>query len=272
MSFDLEENRRYGAEPVECYFFELGTGLAITTWAYTSAEESITIPGWTKPFEPAPIVARHEEYGAEDSAGGIVLTVPRALPCIAEFVAYTPTTRLKLTVIQLHRTDPIDELTTFRGFVVKVGWEENGVATLTCRPITHEFGRLVPRVAYQRQCNWPLYSAGCGVALGIWEATVVVQTISGKVISGAQFGFLSDDIYRAGFILWGSQRRFIMLKLGVDVTLMSPFIGLTPGQTVSVYAGCDGTEDVCAGRFDNLDRHLGFARVPYRNPHTRRGF
>lgn len=270
MSYDQEEKKRYGAEPLECFFFELGT----STWSYTSADQEITIPGWTDPFTPAPIVSTHEVHGPEDGSGGITLTVPRALPCIAQFVSYVPTNSLKLTLIRLHRKEPllIDEVTEFRGFVVTVRWEEEGVAKLTCLPITHEFSRVVSRFAYQRQCNWPVYSAGCGVALGIWEATAIVQTITGNVISGTQFGYLSDDMYRGGFVLWGTQRRFIMDKLGQDVTLLSPFIGLTPGQTVNVYAGCDGTEAVCAGRFSNLDRHLGFARVPYRNPHTRRAF
>ncbi len=83
---------------------------------------------------------------------------------------------------------------------------------------------------------------------------------------------MHDATYRGGFILWSGQRRFIVEKVGQDVTLMSPFIGLTVGQTVKAYAGCDGTETVCAQRFANLDKHLGFARVPYRNPHTRRAF
>ena len=39
MSYDLEEKRRYGAEPLECYFFELGA----SSWSYTSADQAITI-------------------------------------------------------------------------------------------------------------------------------------------------------------------------------------------------------------------------------------
>ncbi len=149
MAYDQEEKRQYGAEPLECYFFELGA----SSWSYTSADQPITIPGWTDQFQPAPIIASHEEHGPEDSAGGIVLRVPRALPCIADFVPYIPSESLTLTVIRLHRTPVIEAITPFMGVVVNVGWEEHGVAKLTCRPITTEFGRQLAGLSYQRQCN-----------------------------------------------------------------------------------------------------------------------
>ena len=53
MSYDLEEKSRFEAKPVECYFFELGS----SSWSYTTAEDSVLIPGWNDPFDPAPIVA-----------------------------------------------------------------------------------------------------------------------------------------------------------------------------------------------------------------------
>ncbi len=267
MGYATQEISTYQGQPIECYVFQLGS----STWRYTSAEDTITLPGWPGSFTPAAIASERQVHGSEDRSGGLTITAPPDLPCLGDFVFYSPESRLSLTLIQAHRTDLSDAKTPFRGSVVNVGWED-GKAKLSCMPITHEFGRLIRRFSYQRQCNWPLYSGGCGVALGIHEATVTVQSIAGNVISGVGFGYLSDNIYRAGFILWASQRRFIMEKSGQDVTLMSPFAGLTPGQQVNIYAGCDGTEAVCAGTFSNLDKHLGFARVPYRNPHTRRAF
>lgn len=270
MSYDWEESRQSGAEPIECYFFELGA----SSWSYTSADKEITIPGWSNPFAPAPIVAQREEHGSEDSCGGIVLTVPRALPCIGDFVAYMPANRLKLTVIQLHRKEPalIDEITPFRGWVVTVGWEDDGLAKLTCRPVTYELDRPTAGICYQRQCNWSLFSPGCGVVSSQYTCEALVTAIVDNTISSPDFDAEPDGYFNAGFVLWSGQRRFVVEHLGPVLTLMSPFQGLTAGQWVVAYPGCDGTEAMCAARFSNLDRHLGFARVPWRNPHTRRAF
>jgi len=268
MSYDLEEKSRFEARPVECYLFELGT----SRWAYTSAEEAIQIPGWEDPFEPAPILAERQEHGSEDTAGGITLTVPRTLPCIGDFVAYAPAGRLSLTLIQVHRTSLGEYKTPFRGSVVGVEWEDS-LARLTCQPITHEFGRLIPRLGYQRQCNWPLYSAGCGINAASFAQSAVVTSVAGSVIAADEFrDCYEDGWFNAGFVLWGSQRRFIVSHVGNAITLMSPFQGLEVGLTVVAYPGCDQTEAMCAQKFGNLDHHLGFARVPYRNPHTRRAF
>lgn len=267
MSYDLEEKSRFDARPVECYFFELGT----SSWSYTSAEESVTIPGWEDPFLPAPIIAERQEHGAEDAAGGIVLTVPRTLECIADFVAYAPPTRVSLILIQAHRNALSEYKTPFRGAIVGVEWED-ALAKLRCQPIIHEFGRVVPRISYQRQCNWSLYSAGCGVNASAFDQQGVVTSILGSVISATAWGGYDDGWFNAGFALWGSQRRFIVAHVGQALTLMNPFNGLEVGLTVTAYAGCDLTETTCDQKFDNRDRHLGFARVPYRNPHIRRAW
>lgn len=267
MSYDLEEKSRFEAKPIECYFF----ALASSSWSFTSAEESIWIPGWSDPFDPAPIVAERQEHGAEDLAGGITLTVPRTLPCIADFVAYAPSSRLNLTLIQAHRTSPGEYKTPFRGSVVGVEWEDS-LAKLTCQPITHEFGRVVPRLGYQRQCNWPLYSAGCGVNAASFAQPGTVTSVLGAVIAAPEYATHPDGWFNAGFALWGSQRRFIVRHQGQVLNLMSPFQGLETGLTVVAYPGCDQTETMCAQKFNALNRHLGLARIPYRNPHTRRAF
>jgi uncharacterized phage protein (TIGR02218 family) len=267
MSYDLEEKSRFEAKPVECYLFSLGS----SSWGYTSAEDLILVPGWGYAFEPAPIMSERQEYSAEDLAGGIILTVPRTLPCIADFVSYAPSGRLSLLLIQAHRGSLADYNTPFRGSVVGVEWEDS-LAKLTCQPITHEFGRLVPRTAYNRQCNWPIYSPQCGVDSGPYEAEGSVTAVLGNVITIAGLSSRPDGWYDAGFASWGGQRRFIVRHEGETLTLMSPFHGIEVGLTVTAYPGCDHTETTCAQKFNALEKHFGFARVPYRNPHTRRAF
>jgi len=35
---------------------------------------------------------------------------------------------------------------------------------------------------------------------------------------------------------------------------------------VTAFAGCDGLEATCDGKFDRLDSYIGFPRIPWRNP------
>ena len=267
MGYDFTERSRSDAQPVDCYHFRLGN----SSWSYTSAEEPLTITGYPDLFEPATILTERREHSAEDHAGGIVLTVPRTFPCIADFVVYAPAGRLWLTLIQAHR-DSLDEYKTpFRGPVVGVEWQDSA-AKLTCQPITMDLGRMIPRLGYTRQCNWPLYSTGCGVYKPTYAQSADILTVSGEVLTAAAFASHEDGYFNAGFVEWNSQRRFVVRHVGEVINLMSPFSGLQPGLTVTAYPGCDLTETMCAQRFGNLWRHLGLARVPYRNPHTRRAF
>jgi uncharacterized phage protein (TIGR02218 family) len=267
MSYDFTEKSRSDSQPIDCYLFELGDD----SWFYTSAEETLSVTGYAQPFAPATIIAERSEHGAEDQAGGIVLTVPRTFPCIADFVAYAPSSRLWVTLIQAHRDALAEVKTPFRGPVVGVEWADSS-AKLTCQPITVDLGRMIPRISYARQCNWPLYSSGCGVYKATYAQAAEVITVSGVVLSAAEFATHEDGYFNAGFVEWSGQRRFVVGHVDQVITLMSPFSGLEPGLTVTAYPGCDLTETMCLQRFNNLWRHFGVARVPDRNPHTRRAF
>lgn len=267
MSYDFTEKSESGAQPIDCFFFQAGS----VSWSCTSAEEAVSIPDWTDPFEPMAIAAERQEHGAEDSTGGIVITVPRTFPPIADFVVYAPGNRLSLTLIQAHRSSLAEYKTPFRGSVVGVEWED-GQAKLTCQPITHRLDRVIPRLRYQHQCNWPLYSAGCGANAETFAQAATVLSVANEMVSAAEFATHPDGWFDAGFLAWESQQRFIVRHQGQVVNLMSPLRGLETGSSVTAYPGCDHSEAMCGARFDVLVRHLGLARVPSRNPHMRRVF
>ena len=60
--------------------------------------------------------------------------------------------------------------------------------------------------------------------------------------------------------------RWITAHVGDTLTLSYPFKGMAPGETVSVFPGCDGLESTCRNKFNNVLNFSGFTRLPSKNP------
>jgi len=101
---------------------------------------------------------------------------------------------------------------------------------------------------------------------------VVVTSIDGADLVSNDFDAFADGWFNGGWVERANgDRRFVVSHVGDRVTLMSPFLSdLAVLDTVDAYPGCQGTEAVCTSKFNNLPNHLGFARVPGRNPHEGR--
>ena len=55
------------------------------------------------------------------------------------------------------------------------------------------------------------------------------------------------------------------------ITLMNPFSSsLAPGEVVNAYPGCQRSEAICVSKYDNILNHMGWARIPTRNPFSGR--
>jgi hypothetical protein len=260
------EQEAAGGNPVECYVF--GSGAAI--WYYTSAELEITLPAWpSNPFVPAPIIREAIDQSSEDASGSMHLTVPRTFPPIAAFIPYAPANRISVLMAQAHRGHEVDYITPFRGRILSVAWEDS-LAKVECCGIGHELQRGIPRLGYYRQCNLALYSTVCSVEAALFRQEITVIEVNGADIVATGFSLHPDGWFNAGWIEWGDQKRFIVNHVANTVTLMNPFPGLSGGGGLVAYAGCNHTEADCKDKFDNLANHLGFANVPWRDPHLQR--
>ena len=62
------------------------------------------------------------------------------------------------------------------------------------------------------------------------------------------------------------EARFIADHVGNTVTLISPLPGLASLDLAWAYWGCDHLEATCRDKFANLVNHLGWSRLPGRNP------
>ena len=72
------------------------------------------------------------------------------------------------------------------------------------------------------------------------------------------------------FVPTTGETRFIVDHQGDTVSLISPIPGLSSLDQVWAYWGCDHLEATCQNKFSNLVNHLGWSRLPGRNPFSGR--
>jgi uncharacterized phage protein (TIGR02218 family) len=212
---------------------------------------------------------------SDESAGGeLSITMSDLTPIVDEVrVAGLP---IIVTVRQTHRSGvggvtPVT-VVRFKGHVaartIAGGECEFRVASLTSL-----LERPLLRVIASPTCNHTVYGPGCAVDPTPFTTTAcAITTISGLVLTVADAALEADGYYTAGYLVVESgtaagERAFIAGHTGSSLTLLTAVpTGLTTADTIAITAGCDGLEATCAAKFSNLDRFLGFPRMPVVNP------
>ncbi len=264
MTYDAREKSRYLGQPIEGYRFAQGSNL----WFYTSADRAITLPAGV--FAPEAITRSELDFSQEDTGETIELTLPRANPVPALFIGDLPSTPVWVTIYRAHRGEESLAVTIFSGKVVRARFEESE-AVLTGASLTAMLARTVPILAMQTACNHVLYSTACGADPGACRDLVSVTSVSGATVISNGFALRPNQWYRGGRLETASgETRFIVNHVGSTVTLISPLPGLSSLDQVRAFWGCDHLEATCRTKFNNLVNHLGWSRLPGRNPFTGR--
>lgn len=260
MTYNTLEQSAHDGKPVEFYKFTLDP----TTFAFlTSSDEEQTYLSDT--YTPEPVSRGRVKEGNESDAGAVTVTLPRTHPIAARFIGYAPEPSIRLVIYTRHRGD-LEVIKVFEGSVSTSKFSGPSVE-LTCLPDIAAEDQTVPRNACGAQCQWALYSQQCGKSkvdfmLSGTVAVVSADTVQSSAFAGQPSGWLNNGwLERAT-----GERRFVVNHVGATVTLMSPFLGLAVGESITGYAGCDRTEAVCDSKFNNHLRFLGFPRVPTKNP------
>jgi len=259
-TYDERENQRYQGKPVECFRFVQGESV----WLYTSADEEITLP--TGVFVPEVMSAGEESFSAENSDDSREITVPVTNPIAELFIGHPPTAPIWVTAFSAHRGDESNPISFFTGRVTRARHEESQ-AMLVATNIEALITRNVPVQQMQAPCNHVLYSAECGADPTACRDSVTVTTVDGVTVTSNDFALRPDQWFRGGRLeSLDGEMRFIGNHDGDTITLLSPMPGLASLDQVWAYWGCDRLEATCRDKFSNLDNHLGWSRLPGRNP------
>jgi len=266
MSYAAQQESEYGGEPEVIYRFSAGP----RAWLYCNRRRPLTLG--SEVYEPAAIKHSKVEQNLAESPSGTTITLPSNSPLAQEFKAYLPPQPIVVRIMSRHRTDAAAQFVTLFSGECASGEHnpETGESAITCRPTASQAQRTVPWPVYCSGCNWSLFSQACGVDRELFKVQGTVQTVADTELTSAAFATKPDGWFAAGFVVRDAtgELRWIEGHAGSKVTLSAAFVGLQPGEALTAFAGCDGLESTCSGKFNNLPNFAGFPDVPRRNPFT----
>lgn len=152
--------------------------------------------------------------------------------------------------------------------------------------------RRAPSFLIQRECNYSLFSAPCGLSRAAWQFSgELLEYIGGSAVKlrlenvarvgGVPLPSVPVDYFRGGWIQVGSGAGFqwrhivectnvVDVIANVDVVIAYPFNAVySVGQVFSLYPGCSGAVSVCRDKFSNFSNYGGCPHVPESNPTLR---
>lgn len=266
MSYTSRETSVSDGQPFELYLWQTQT----QTWRMTSADEPITYIGAV--YAPDTLSRTNTSQNAEVKGGHITVTLPAVHPVAQLFVAFIPSTPLSLVIYRGHRGDgDADVVTHFIGRVLAARFTTTDTCELDCAPDTDLLRRPIASACFQRPCNRILFDDGCGLSNAFWNVAGVVAAVSadGLTVTVVACGAKADGWFAAGYLEKGVERRMVTAHAGTGLTLINPLNGLSVGDAVTVYAGCDHTysgPNGCTAKFANGVNFMGWEWIPSVNP------
>lgn len=257
MTFNSRETSTFEGAPFELYRWSLSA----ETWLQTSGDVPRSHLGQV--HEPATLLRNEVDQNGEASSGNVIVTLDLENPVAQLFLEGPPSRPLSLIVTGGHDGEA-ETVCIFTGRVLSAKLDE--VCELTCASRQSVWKQPVPALNYQSQCPLRWGTARCGVDRWAYRVPATLTGVSGLVLTAAAFATKPDGHFKGGWIEAGSSLQMILAHTGNQVTLATALPGLAPGDVVDAYPGCQGTEEDCSGRYNNLVNHLGFKRIPTRQP------
>lgn len=149
------------------------------------------------------------------------------------------------------------------------------LVTVTCVPSVFHMESTVPRLWFNRTCQWALYGKGCNLAKASfeWEAPIAALDRRNRTITvtGAPAATAADHFFGGFFTHNPTGATFTALSATVTSGNTVLKVGhwsedLEVGDQLVLYPGCDRSAATCAAKFSNAANFGGFSRLPDRNP------
>lgn len=134
----------------------------------------------------------------------------------------------------------------------------------------------IPRLQYQRLCNWRLGEGGCQANLATFTTAGTIAAISESpaYVEATAFGAKATaegdpNWFALGKVICGDEVRLCVGAAGNRLYLNYPFRRAAVTDAISAIAGDDKRAGTCNNKFAQLDNHFGFQYLPARNPQFR---
>lgn len=251
MNYKQIEQSLASRTPIRLYTFKLGA----IRWNYNTSSETII----RNNIKYKTIKGGLSDRGFIVSDGGIsdkfTLTAPATIEIARVFPSMPPGSRLTLEVANTHlQTEEV--VPAFWGGVDTV--TEKTAATVEIIAIPNETmtNRMGVTLVYSRTCGAMIYDHQCKVNKELYKVRTTLQQIAVSAVTISEAANHPDGWFSGGFIEYTDSngeldRRYIEQHIGAELNLWGETQGLNPGQIISLYAGCNGSPDACANKFNN---------------------
>ena len=278
MSFNSQEQSSEGGAPIELY-----TITGSDTFYYTSSAEPYVLNGNT--YLPIPISRSAPTITIKETSGSITVNFPFNNPFVARYLGGVPPSPDKISIHQVHLSDPFAEVVPFwSGTVASVKFSGTE-AKISMSGVMNRLGAQIPAQTYSWMCDHNLFGSQCLVSESKYTYVFDIVAVSddGVEITLVDTGQASEELasdisyFNGGTFLTGTDGS---QRMGVQFTevpkslntytlvLLVPGSGLKVGMKVTFTAGCDKAVGTCLTRFNNVHNYGGFPFVPTLNPHT----
>lgn len=251
------------SQPVEAYEF-VGS---FRTYRYTSSDRIINVGG--NNYDPVAVTRSRLQAGTyEDDNLSLDLELPFNLDVVQDYAFSESPPSLALTVYrQQQQADDTNFVIYWsgevRGFTVSDRVAKIQVPSVFSLALQGE----LPSVYYQTPCNHVLYSGRCGALAADHDFAAQVQSVLGTAITLTTIPTATGELASGELVNdRNGERRMILSNSGNAIEIGYSFVDLIPGDTVTLYRGCDHSFETCRLKFDNAINFGGYPYIPAENP------
>ena len=250
---------------IDLYLFQTTVGLPNYIWHHTSSTSSYVYEQET--YLPLPIGRGNILSTDEIQKNKLDVTIPVS-SALAQFcIAQTIPRGISLT---LYRSINGTVSPWFRGLLSTIECS-GGAVKLN---FTNNFSKLKIqglRRSCSRACPHALYDTACGVAKDSFDVSATVVSYSGDTLVVSFAEAKDNGFFTGGMVKFGNLLSTVLLHDGTSLYLSKTIAGLDPGETVTVYAGCDKKIATCRTKFSNEYRFGGMPALTIDNPFSSSG-
>src|SRR5882757_645288 len=146
----------------------------------------------------------------------------------------------------------------FGGTITEIRQTGRTTAEADCKPDSFTLNQQMPRQVLQPGCRWVFGDAGCTIDKSLFTTNDTIGAGSTKsiIVPGTALGH-PDGYFTQGVLKMTSGQNtglsaFVKLHVSGNLQLNRPLLfPVNPGDTFSVIAGCDHTQNTCLQKFSN---------------------
>ena len=271
MSYEDYEGSIASARPVRLYLFERGnTGGSAIYWAYTNADRDMVLDGYN--YRQIAIDDDGIRQTGEPTNDMLKVTMPSTSDIANMFKATQPSDEIWLTIREVDFNEPQSALIVWVGSIAQVAYPREDTAEVNCASLEASLQRNLLKRTYNRNCDYAIYSADCGLNKAHYAIAATVVAMDGQAITCSMASPPTRSL-NYGIVEWPSMNGLATETRGIDyvdgngrIILIGGTGGLKIGQSVTLYPGCDQSSATCNNVFNNMLNYGGFRHLPGKSP------